>query len=132
MKKRDKEHYTVGHIHTHTQKKRGSVNIEQDDPRLQELIDEGRLLTAEEYFSKEIKDKAIIVTGHFHGWVNPDVMKRHGIESSATEAWEKNGGGTYSYLDPTGSGNKRKKGSISNAKVKLFFFFFLYVCIIDV
>lgn len=84
---------------------------------MQELLDEGRLLTAEEYFSKEVKSKAIIVDGHFKGWVNPEVMQRHGIEPSASEAWEKNGGGTYSYADPTGSGNKRKKGSISNAKV---------------
>ncbi|KAI9254124.1 hypothetical protein EDC94DRAFT_618919 [Helicostylum pulchrum] len=88
----------------------------KDDPRLLELIDEGRLLTAQEYFSKEIRDTAIVVDGHFQGWVNPETIKRHGIETSASEAWEKNGGGTYSYLDPTGSGNKRKKGSISNAK----------------
>ncbi|KAI8075696.1 hypothetical protein BDF21DRAFT_423496 [Thamnidium elegans] len=93
----------------------------KDDPRLLELIDEGRLLTAQEYFSKEIRDTAIIVDGHFQGWVNPEIIKRHGIETSASEAWEKNGGGTYSYLDPTGSGNKRKKGSISNAKVSFFF-----------
>lgn len=110
----------------HIEKKRGSVNLGQDDPRLLELIDEGRLLTAQEYFSKEIRDTAIVVDGHFQGWVNPETIKRHGIETSASEAWEKNGGGTYSYLDPTGSGNKRKKGSISNAKVN---FFFCVVCV---
>ncbi|KAG2192192.1 hypothetical protein INT47_005857, partial [Mucor saturninus] len=88
----------------------------KDDPRLQDLMDEGRLLTAEEFFSKEVKSKAIIVDGHFRGWVNPEVMQRHGIEPSASEAWEKNGGGAYSFADPTGSGIKRKKGSISNAK----------------
>lgn len=77
-------------------------------------------MTAEEYFKdKDIKDNAIIVDGHFSGWVNPEVMQRHGIESSAAEAWEKNGGGTFSIADPTGSGKKRKKGSISNAKVLL-------------
>lgn len=80
-------------------------------------MDEGRLLTAEEYFSKEVKSKAIIVDGHFKAWVNPELMHRYGIEASAAEAWEKNGGGTYSFADPTGSGTKRKKGSVSNAKV---------------
>lgn len=76
-------------------------------------------MTAEEYFrDEEIKKNAIRVEGHFAGWVNPEVMQRHGIESSAAEAWEKNGGGTFSVLDPTGSGKKRKKGSISNAKVE--------------
>jgi hypothetical protein len=81
-------------------------------------MEESRLLTAEEYFSSEIKAKAITVEGHFSGWVKADVMIKHGIEASAAEAWEKHGGGTYSYLDPTGSGTKRKKGAVSNAKVK--------------
>lgn len=80
-------------------------------------MEEGRLLTAEEYFSEQVKKNAIIVDGHFTGWVNPEVMRRHGIEASAAEAWEKNGGGTFSFADSTGSGKKRKKGSISNAKV---------------
>ncbi|CAO3611836.1 unnamed protein product [Mucor hiemalis] len=89
----------------------------KEDPRFQELIDEGRLLTAEEYFNdEEIKKNAIKTDGHFTGWVKPEVMQRHGLESSASEAWEKHGGGTYSYADPTGSGKKRKKGSVSNAK----------------
>lgn len=89
----------------------------KEDPRFQELIDEGRLLTAEEYFKDEqIKKNAIITDGHFTGWVKQEVMQRHGLEASAAEAWEKNGGGTYSYADPTGSGKKRKKGSVSNAK----------------
>lgn len=75
-------------------------------------------MTAEEYFKDEqIKKNAIITDGHFKGWVKQEVMQRHGLEASAAEAWEKNGGGTYSYADPTGSGKKRKKGSVSNAKV---------------
>jgi hypothetical protein len=83
------------------------------------LLEESRLLTAEEYFSSEVKAKAIVVEGHFSGWVKPEVMAKYGIEASAAEAWEKNGGGTYSYLDPTGSGTKRKKGAVSNAKVQV-------------
>lgn len=55
--------------------------------------------------------------GHFTSWVNPLIMEKHGIEGSAEEAWEKNGGGTFSFSDPTGSGKKRKKGGSSNAKV---------------
>lgn len=80
------------------------------------MLEESRLLTAEEYFGSEIKAKAIVVEGHFSGWVKEEVMIKHNIEASAAEAWEKNGGGTYSFLDPTGSGTKRKKGSPSNAK----------------
>ncbi|KAI8968047.1 hypothetical protein BDF20DRAFT_898539 [Mycotypha africana] len=88
----------------------------KNDPRYQDILDEGKLLTAKEYFSKEIREKAIITDGHFKGWVNPVIVKKYGLESSATEAWEKNGGGTYSFLDPTGSGKKRKRGSATNAK----------------
>ncbi|KAI8885184.1 hypothetical protein K501DRAFT_246609 [Backusella circina FSU 941] len=86
------------------------------DPRLEELMDENRLLTYDEYFSDEIKKNAIIVDGHYRDWVNPTIMHKHGIEASADEAWEKNGGGTFSFRDTTGSGIKRKKGSVSNAK----------------
>lgn len=82
------------------------------------MINEGKLLTADDYFSEEIKAKAIRVDGHFRGWVNPVIMEKYGLAPSATEAWENNGGGTYSYADPTGSGIKRKKGAPSNAKVR--------------
>ncbi|KAI9279150.1 hypothetical protein BY458DRAFT_503309, partial [Sporodiniella umbellata] len=76
----------------------------------------GQLLTADEYFDDKTKKDAIRVNGHFSSWVNPIIMQKHGIEASAGEAWEKNGGGTFSYADSTGSGKKRKKGMVSNAK----------------
>ncbi|KAI8327069.1 hypothetical protein EDC96DRAFT_532933 [Choanephora cucurbitarum] len=89
----------------------------KQDPRYAEMVDAGKLLTADEYFPEDIKAKAIRVDGHFKGWVNPEIMEKYGLASSATEAWEENGGGTYSYADPTGSGKKRKKGP-SNAKAE--------------
>ena len=74
-------------------------------------------MTAQEYFTnKDIAENAIVVDGHFTGWVNPALIEKYNLDLSATEAWEKNGGGTYSFADPTGSGKKRKKGSPSNAK----------------
>ncbi|KAI7898446.1 uncharacterized protein BX663DRAFT_524750 [Cokeromyces recurvatus] len=91
------------------------VDKVKEDPRYQEIIEEGKLLTAEEYFNQDIIDKAIKTDGHFKGWVNPIIIEKYGLEASAAEAWEKNGGGTWSIADPTGNGKKRKKGS-SNAK----------------
>jgi hypothetical protein len=80
-------------------------------------MEENRLLTFDEYFTEDIKKNAIVVDGHYRDWVNPVTMNKHGLEASADEAWEKNGGGTFSFSDSTGSGVKRKKGAASNAKV---------------
>lgn len=87
------------------------------DDSTDSIVNLGRLLTAEEYFGDEVKKNAILVDGHFKGWVNPIIVEKYGMETSAEEAWNKNGGGTFSFSDPTGSGKKRKRGSASNAKV---------------
>ncbi|EME32090.1 hypothetical protein Gasu2_10750 [Galdieria sulphuraria] len=42
------------------------------------------------------------VDGHYRGWVNEDVRQSLGIASSASEAWESNGGGKFSYRNPYG------------------------------
>ncbi|CAO3625612.1 unnamed protein product [Cunninghamella blakesleeana] len=77
---------------------------------------DGKLLKAEEYFDKETKAKAIITDGHYSGWLNPELMEKYQFEQSALEAWEKNGGGKFSYKDPLGTGTKRKYGSRTNAR----------------
>ncbi|PHZ09020.1 uncharacterized protein RHIMIDRAFT_241225 [Rhizopus microsporus ATCC 52813] len=92
------------------------ADLTEDKSESLEDYDGSRLVTADEYFNDEIKSNAIRVDGHFYGWVNPVIMNKHGIEPSAKEAWEKNGGGAFSFLDPTGTGKKRKKGILSNAK----------------
>ncbi|KAI8980796.1 hypothetical protein BDB01DRAFT_795614 [Pilobolus umbonatus] len=74
-------------------------------------------MTADEYFDDDIKRKAIRVKGHFEGWVNPTVMQRYGIEASASEAWELNGGGIFTYNSSARpNGSKKRKGPGSNAK----------------
>ncbi|KAG0903103.1 hypothetical protein G6F59_006784 [Rhizopus arrhizus] len=113
---------------------RKSLRLKGEDPQNDEVADlnvadtlenkaefstsnaSDHLLAGEEYFDEEIKKKAIRVDGHFRSWVNPVIMHKYGIEASAREAWEKNGGGTFSYADSTGLGKKRKKGTVSNAK----------------
>ncbi|KAI8074126.1 hypothetical protein BC940DRAFT_290098 [Gongronella butleri] len=85
----------------------------QNGPRRQEFVDElwdGRLLKADEYFDQETRDKAIRSDGHFKGWIMPELVAKYNFEASAQEAWEKNGGGTFSYKDPLGTGQKRKTG----------------------
>jgi hypothetical protein len=44
------------------------------------------------------------------GWVNPELIKKYQLEESAQDAWEKNGGGKFSYKDPLGTGIKTKTG----------------------
>lgn len=101
---------------------------------------DGKLLTADEYFDQETRDKAIRVDGHYtgkrdythkqvskkvcteindnqKGWINPELIEKYQFESSAAEAWEKNGGGKFSYKDPLGTGKKKSGSGRFNAKV---------------
>jgi len=59
-------------------------------------------MSAEEYFSDETRKEAIIVDGHFEGWINPVLIEKYHFEKSAKEAWENNGGGKYSRKNPLG------------------------------
>ena len=36
------------------------------------------------------------------GWINPELIEKYGLESNAQDAWEKNGGGTFSFRNPLG------------------------------
>ncbi|KAL6604687.1 hypothetical protein U3516DRAFT_784771 [Neocallimastix sp. 'constans'] len=94
---------------TRNQAKELKFNIEnKDDIKKHEveielnMEEEELLLSAEDYFSEEIKKKAIVVDGHFNGWINPDLIEKYHFEKSAKEAWDKNGGGVYSHKNPLG------------------------------
>ncbi|KAI7865132.1 hypothetical protein BDF14DRAFT_1970732 [Spinellus fusiger] len=76
---------------------------------------DGKLLKADEYFNKVICEKAIRTQGRFLGWVNPELIEKYQFEMSASEAWEKNGGGKYSLTDPLGV---KKKGSTVRVNAK--------------
>eukprot|EP00871_Galdieria_phlegrea_P004384 jgi/Galph1/4947/GphlegSOOS_G3610.1 len=60
------------------------------------------------------------VDGHYYGWVNEEVRVALGIASSASEAWESNGGGAFSYKNPYGNfGDKSgKKTSTHRSSAK--------------
>ncbi|KAG0239311.1 hypothetical protein BGW41_007796 [Actinomortierella wolfii] len=85
---------------------------EEDD----ENIDRSTLMAADVYFDEETRKKAIRVDGHYKGWINKDVMERYGFEKSAAEAWEANGGGTFSFRDPAGAGRSKKFNAKEFAK----------------
>ena len=36
------------------------------------------------------------------GWVNPELMHKYGLEGNAKDAWEKNGGGKFSFKNILG------------------------------
>ncbi|KAK4522798.1 hypothetical protein GAYE_PCTG30G0688 [Galdieria yellowstonensis] len=60
------------------------------------------------------------VQGHYHGWVNEEVRQSLGIAASASEAWESNGGGKFSYRNPDGisKGKSTKKGNKTGSSAK--------------
>ncbi|KAF9351625.1 hypothetical protein BGX34_000453 [Mortierella sp. NVP85] len=86
-----------------------------EDEKVDDVEDTTNLMSGDLFFDKETRDKAIRVDGCYKGWINSEVMKRHGFEKSAQEAWEANGGGTFSFKDPLGTseeaGTSRSKSS---------------------
>lgn len=55
------------------------------------------LLTLEEYFkANNIDYSSAIRAEGFRGWVNPTVREMYGIATNAQEAWDSQGGGTFS------------------------------------
>ncbi|KAG0332020.1 hypothetical protein BG000_010405 [Podila horticola] len=63
------------------------------------------LMSGDLFFDKETGDNAIRVDGHYKGWIHPEVLARYGFEKSAQDAWQANGGGTFSFKDPLGDMN---------------------------
>ena len=88
------------------------------NPLDDELWD-GKLLKPDEYFSADICEKAIRTDGHFRGWINPDLIEKYQFELSAAEAWEKNGGGKFSYKNPLGTNAGKKKGGSGRFSAKV-------------
>ncbi|KAG0239818.1 hypothetical protein B0O80DRAFT_498808 [Mortierella sp. GBAus27b] len=82
-------------------------NTENEDEE-----DTSSLMSGDLFFDKETREKAIRVDGHYRGWLNPEVVEKYGFEKSAQEAWEANGGGTFSFKDPLGeAGTSKSKSS---------------------
>ncbi|SAM00182.1 hypothetical protein [Absidia glauca] len=85
-------------------------NDNEDEEDVEGALWDGKLLAADAYFDKEIRGNAVRTDGKFKGWVNPELIKKYQLEESAQDAWEKNGGGKFSYKDPLGTGIKTKTG----------------------
>jgi hypothetical protein len=86
-----------------------------EEENVDDVEDTTNLMSGDLFFDKETREKAIRVDGCYKGWINSEVMKRHGFEKSAQEAWEANGGGAFSFKDPLGTseeaGTSRSKSS---------------------
>ncbi|KAJ2081354.1 hypothetical protein H4R24_002412 [Coemansia sp. RSA 988] len=74
------------------------------------------LAPAETHFSEVVIKSAIRVSGHYSGWVEPETMARLGLSSNATEAWESQGGGKFSFKDPLGTGKKLSKRTVPSGQ----------------
>ncbi|ORX47882.1 hypothetical protein BCR36DRAFT_413408 [Piromyces finnis] len=83
--------------------------IEENEENETDSENDNQLLSADEYLTEEIRKKAIIVDGHFKGWINPALIEKYHFEKSAKEAWENNGGGKYSRNNPLGEYKEKVK-----------------------
>ncbi|KAJ2161119.1 hypothetical protein GGF46_001708 [Coemansia sp. RSA 552] len=72
----------------------------------------GMLVPAAQYFDASVVEKAIHVDGHYSGWVEEGAMARLGLAANATDAWEGQGGGKFSFKDPLGTGKRLAKRAV--------------------
>src|SRR5690554_3461358 len=99
----------------------GSQNQQQqqdDADNEDENEDTGNLMSGDLFFDKETREKAIRVDGQYKGWLNEEIMAKYGFEKSAQDAWEANGGGTFSFRDPLGNGSSSVSSSKSSRRPK--------------
>lgn len=78
--------------------------------------DMANLMSGDLFFDKATREHAIRVDGHYHGWLDPGVVEKYGFEKNAKDAWEANGGGSFSFKDPLGlqsdiAGTSRSKAA---------------------
>ncbi|ORZ16868.1 hypothetical protein BCR42DRAFT_413356 [Absidia repens] len=100
-------------------------NSDDHDDVDEELWD-GKLIKADDYFDKATRDNAVRTDGKFTGWINADLIEKYQFEMSAQEAWEKNGGGKFSYKDPLGNGTKRKTGGTGRNSAKVMYYIHIH------
>lgn len=62
------------------------------------------LLSMAEYFALQRKDgdPEPFVVQPYSGWVSEEVQREYNLAGDAESAWEQNGGGKFSFRDPTG------------------------------
>ena len=66
-------------------------------------------LTCEEWCEKRGIVPGPKMDGRFRGWVAPDLVESLGLASSAAEAWESNGGGSFAKAGKAGKGENAKE-----------------------
>lgn len=96
------EHGSSFHKDQHNTINQGSHSDNNDGPGGDEEEDMANLMSGDLFFDKATRERAIRVDGHYHGWLDPGVVERYGFEKSAKDAWEANGGGSFSFKDPLG------------------------------
>jgi hypothetical protein len=77
----------------------------ENDPQqapAKELEDPVALMTLSEYYEKNGIVPGPLMDGHFKGWVKEETCVRLGMARNAADAWEANGGGSFSRKLPPG------------------------------
>ncbi|KAG0278985.1 hypothetical protein BGZ95_002610 [Linnemannia exigua] len=99
------EQGSLPHKNQHSTKIQGADIVEsaQDDIEGEHEDDMTNLMSGDLFFDKATRERAIRVDGHYHGWLDPGVVERYGFERNAKDAWEANGGGSFSFKAPLGA-----------------------------
>lgn len=96
------EHGSLSHNDQHNIHNKEPDTSNVDGAEGQDEEDITNLMSGDLFFDKATRERAIRVDGHYHGWLDPGVIERYGFEKSAKDAWEANGGGSFSFKDPLG------------------------------
>ena len=77
-------------------------NDPQEAPALKVLEDPVALMTLSDYYEKNGIVPGPLMDGHFKGWVKEATCVRLGMARNSADAWEANGGGSFSRKLPPG------------------------------
>lgn len=97
------EHGSSSHKNQQNTNNQGAHSENNDGAGGDEEEAMANLMSGDLFFDKATRERAIRVDGHYHGWLDPGVIERYGFEKSAKDAWEANGGGSFSFKDPLGA-----------------------------
>lgn len=92
---------------------RGDPPLKQNERSITKVADGNgaviceKLMTCEDYWkAKGVKPLLLNNSGTYNGWVEEGVRRRCRIEGNATDAWNANGGGKFTYKNPGGKNSK--------------------------
>lgn len=86
----------------------GAADAAAEDDPFDHLVD-----AMEFWKARGVTPQIVSTDSHYRGWVNPELISKYGLEASAKDAWEANGGGRFTFGNGKGKGKRKGKGKSS-------------------